>query len=118
MKADAASPYSHRIGRNGEKQMDRLQFSVPVRLSLKDGQPVEEIYCVDQALAFLQNWPVGRQGPLFQAAFDACFGASVDVVSTEEARKAFAAFCRVSDLLAKDAVLSDRGGEEHRIRPA
>ncbi|WP_413813622.1 DUF982 domain-containing protein [Mesorhizobium sp. Root157] len=73
------------------------------------GQPVEEIYSVEQALDFLQNWPVGRQGPIYQLAFDACFGASVDVVSTDEACKAFTAFCRVCGLMAKDMMWPETG---------
>lgn len=98
------------------KQMDRLQFSVPVRLSLKSGEPVEEIYCIDQALAFLHNWPAGREGPLFQAAFDACFGASVDIVSTEEACRAFTAFCRVGGLLAADAIATASRQAQRKTR--
>lgn len=92
--------------------MDRLQFAVPVRISPSAGAPVEEIYGIEQALDFLQNWPVGRQGPLFQAAFDACFGASVDVVPTEEACRALTAFCRVSGLLARDAAMPGTSATE------
>lgn len=58
--------------------MDRLQFEVPVRITTAPGLPVEEIYSVEQALDFLQGWPVRRQGPVYQAAFNACFGATVD----------------------------------------
>ncbi|MFC3207957.1 MAG: DUF982 domain-containing protein [Mesorhizobium sp.] len=82
--------------------MHKLHFAVPVRITGSFGHPIEEIYSVGQALDFLQEWPIGRQGPLYQAAFDACFGASVDVVSTEEAQRAFSAFCRVSGILARD----------------
>jgi hypothetical protein len=82
--------------------MHKLHFAVPVRIAGSFGQPIEEIYSVEQALDFLQEWPTGRQGPLYQAAFDACFGASVDVVSTEEAQRALSAFCRVSGIMAKD----------------
>lgn len=89
--------------------MHRLQFAVPVRILPLSGQPVEEIYGVEQALDFLHNWPVGRQGPVYQSAFDTCFGASVDIASTEDACKAFTAFCRVSGLLAKDMLLPDEG---------
>lgn len=85
--------------------MDNLHFAIPVRIIRAFGQPVEEIYSVGQALDFLQEWPVGRQGPLYQAAFDACFGASVDVVATEEACRAFSAFCRVSGVMAKDMMV-------------
>lgn len=82
--------------------MHKMHFAVPVRITRSFAEPVEEIYSVEQALDFLQNWPAGRRGPLFQAAFDACFGASVDVVSTEEACRVFTALCRVSGLMAKD----------------
>jgi hypothetical protein len=75
----------------GSDQMDRLQF--------------EEIYGVEQALDFLQQWPVRRQGPVYQAAFNACFGATVDVVKTEDACRAFLAFCRVSKLIARDMMV-------------
>lgn len=82
--------------------MDRLQFEVPVRITPASGLPVEEIYSVEQALDFLQDWPKRRQGKVYGAAFNACFGATVDVASTEEACRAFMAFCRVSGLLARD----------------
>ena len=85
--------------------MHKLHFAIPVRIVRSFGQPVEEIYSVEQAIDFLQDWPVGRQGPLYQAAFDACFAASVDVVPTEEACRAFSAFCRVSGIMAKDMLL-------------
>lgn len=93
--------------------MDKLQFAIPVRIAGSSRHAVEEIYGVEQALDFLHEWPVGRQGPLYQAAFDACFGASVDVVSTEEACRAFAAFCRVSGLLARGTpILGEAGALE------
>jgi hypothetical protein len=82
--------------------MRSLQFKIPVRIRPDGGQPIEEIYSVDQALDLLAEWPAGRQGKLYQAAFNACFGASVGVVDVEEACRAFSAFCRVSGLMAKD----------------
>ena len=66
---------------------------------------------------FLQEWPVGRQGPLYQVAFDACFGASVDVVPTEEACRAFTAFCRVSRILARDMMMPAEIEAESRSLP-
>jgi len=90
--------------------MDRLQFEVPVRITPAPGLPVEEIYSVEQALDFLQDWPKRRQGKVYEAAFNACFGATVDVVSAEEACRAFAAFCRVSGLLARDAMFPGKRG--------
>ena len=82
--------------------MHELHFAVPVRLTKFPDTPVEEIYSVEQALAILAAWPQERQGRLYQKAFNACFGASVGVVSTEEACRAFTAFCRVSRIMARD----------------
>ena len=97
--------------------MDRLQFEVPVRIAPAPGLPVEEIYGVEQALDFLQDWPASRQGPVYQKAFNACFGATVDVVKTEDACRAFMAFCRVSRLMAKDMLVSrKRGGEARTLQ--
>jgi len=62
--------------------MDRLQFEVPVRIAPAPGMPVEEIYSVEQALDVLHEWPKKRQGKVYEAAFNACFGATVDVVKT------------------------------------
>ena len=94
--------------------MDRLQFEVPVRIALEPGLPVEEIYGVEQALDLLQGWPAKRQGPVYQKAFNACFGATVDVVKTEEACRAFMAFCRVSGLMARDMMMTGKRGSEAR----
>lgn len=97
--------------------MDNLQFVVPVRIVAEPGQPVTEIYSVEQALTFLQNWPAGRQGPVFQAALNACFGTTVEQSTTESARKSFTAFARLSGILAKDspeAVIVSLDGE---VRP-
>jgi hypothetical protein len=103
--------------RSGEKRMDRLQFEVPVRITPAPGLPIEEIYSVEQALDFLQGWPVRRQGPVYQAAFNACFGATVDLVKTEDAWRAFMAFCRVSSLLARDMLVPcKRGGRARGVR--
>jgi hypothetical protein len=94
--------------------MDRLQFKVPVRVAPVPGMPVEEIYSVEQALDFLQEWPAGRQGPMYQKAFNACFGATVDVVNTEDACRAFMAFCRASGLIAKDMMMPRKRGSGGR----
>ena len=97
--------------------MDRLQFEVPVRIALEPGLPVEEIYGVEQALDLLQDWPVRKQGPVYQKAFNACFGATVDVVKTEDACRAFMAFCRVSGLMARDMMTTrKRDGEARGLR--
>lgn len=97
--------------------MHKLQFVVPVRIVVEAGEPVVEIYDVAAALTFLQNWPVGRQGPVFQTAMNGCFDAMNDLMSAEDARKSFVGFARISGILARDmpdAVVVDRDGE---IRP-
>lgn len=94
--------------------MDRLQFEVPVRIAQGPGLPVEEIYSVEQALDFLQDWPTRRQGPVYQKAFNACFGATVDVVKTEDACRAFMAFCRVTGLMASDMMVPRKRSGEAR----
>lgn len=83
--------------------MDRLQFFMPVRIVSVTDQPVEEIYSVTQALDFLISWPRGRQGPVYQTALNACLAASVEEIATEDARKAFMSFARITNILAKDA---------------
>ncbi|MFC5386349.1 DUF982 domain-containing protein [Aquamicrobium segne] len=97
--------------------MDRLQFIVPVRIRIGPEVPIEEIYSVEQAFDFLQNWPVGREGPLFQAAMNACLSASVDLVSTEEAFRAFNLFCRVSGLLASDMRVLAKDENKAEFKP-
>lgn len=92
-------------------RMRKLQFSIPVRIKIAAGRMVEEIYGVEQALDVLNDWPIGRQGPVYQIAFNACFGASVDVVSTEDAGRAFTAFCRVSGILAGDVTVPGKTGQ-------
>ncbi|WP_019171403.1 DUF982 domain-containing protein [Pseudaminobacter salicylatoxidans] len=82
--------------------MDSLQFFMPVRIAPDATEPVVEIYSIDQALDFLLAWPTGRQGPIYQKALNACFEASLDETSTEDARRAFLGFVRVCGILAKD----------------
>lgn len=97
--------------------MRELQFAIPVRIVPAPGLPVEEIYGVEQAMDILAEWPTGKQGKLYQAAFNACFGASVGVGSAEEACRAFVAFCRVSGLLAKDMMQPRRDDDKVQSFP-
>lgn len=101
------------------RSMNSLQFAIPVRVRLADGLPIEEIYGVEQALDLLAEWPTGKQGKLYQAAFNACFGASVGVVDVEQACRAFTAFCRVGAILAKDMMWqASRGRDSGRALSA
>lgn len=89
--------------------MNSLHFAVPVRVATVPDLPIEEIYSVEQALDVLADWPAEKQGRLYRAAFSACFGASVGVVPTEDACRAFTAFCRVSGIMAKDMMRPKKG---------
>ncbi|WP_144377423.1 DUF982 domain-containing protein [Mesorhizobium amorphae] len=97
--------------------MRELQFAVPVRIVPSPDQPVEEIYGVEQAMDFLSDWPTGKQGKLYQTAFNACFGASVGIMTSEEACRAFAAFCRASGIMAKDMMRPRKRGDEPEMLP-
>lgn len=96
--------------------MDRLQFFMPVRLMIEADEPVTEIYGVDQALDFLLGWPTGRQGPIYQKALNACFSASVEQNSAEEARKAFFNFIKTAGILAKDTSIPGRARRRPQVR--
>ncbi len=94
--------------------MDKFEFVVPVRLVPHPDEPVTEIYNVDEALSFLQNWDGDQQSPVYQVALNRCFGAKVDLSSTEDARRALAGFCRNAGISARDmphAVMVDVDGE-------
>ena len=97
--------------------MDRLQFAVPVRIVQNPGEPISEVYSVDEALTFLELWPQGRQGPVFQSAMDYCTGAKIEQNSTEDARRAFAGFCRIAGIAAKDMPDAVMVGLDGEIRP-
>ena len=64
--------------------MDRLDFIVPVRLVPEPGEPVTEIYSIDEALTFLQNCPEDRHGRVHQMALDYCLDAKVNLHTTED----------------------------------
>lgn len=100
--------------------MDELQFFVPVRVMPEPGQSVIEIYGVEEALTFLRSWPKGRQGPVYKAALNCCTGAIDGMMKTEDARKSFANFARITGILAKDAfekIAIDRDGEVLPLPP-
>jgi hypothetical protein len=86
----------------GTKSMDRLQFIMPVRIVTEAGQPVTEIYGVEEALTFLQNWPGAPESPIYQRALNSCFAATIDQETADDARKALMALARVCGILARD----------------
>ncbi|PTE12014.1 DUF982 domain-containing protein [Mesorhizobium helmanticense] len=95
--------------------MDRLQFFSPVRISRGQGQPVEDIDSVSEAMVFLRKWPTGRRGPVYQCALNCCAAALAGKMSAEEARKAFTGFARITRLLEDDVAVPMEGGTIDRL---
>lgn len=81
--------------------MDAAQFHLPIRILTAEGEDISEIYSAEEALEFLFRWP-RRIGPVYEDAVSACLVATIVPENTEEAQRAFAAFARVSGILAKD----------------
>jgi hypothetical protein len=50
--------------------MDKLQFILPIRNVTEWAAPVKEIYSVEEALAFLDNYPKGRESTVYQRAVE------------------------------------------------
>jgi hypothetical protein len=99
--------------------MDRLQFFSPLRVSRGQGQPLEEIDGVAEAMVFLRKWPTGRRGPVYQCALNCCAAAMAGQMSVEEARKAFTGFARITRLLEDDMALptaKESGHRDHALR--
>ncbi|BCG94558.1 DUF982 domain-containing protein [Mesorhizobium sp. 131-2-1] len=90
--------------------MDRLHFFTPVRILPGQGQAVEEVDSVAEAMVFLRKWPSGRRGPVYQCALNCCSAAMAGNMSAEEARKAFTGFARITRLLDDDMAMPI-GGE-------
>src|SRR5690554_6268802 len=53
------------------------QFDMPVRLVLRPGEPVTEVYTPAEAVAALFASPV-QEGPIYESALEACFAATMD----------------------------------------
>ncbi|ESX13666.1 hypothetical protein X767_29915 [Mesorhizobium sp. LSJC264A00] len=103
----------------GENKMDRLHFFTPVRIARGQGHPVEEVDSVAEAMVFLEKWPLGRRGPVYQCAVNCCSAALSGRMSAEAARKAFTGFARITRLLDDDMALPMGGesmAEVHALR--
>ncbi|MDZ5699997.1 DUF982 domain-containing protein [Chelativorans sp. M5D2P16] len=84
--------------------MDTAQFDLPVRILVRSGDPVMEIYSAEEACDFLMGWPV-QDGPIFERAMAACLAASANPGVGEEARRSFTTFARTAGILARDVPL-------------
>jgi hypothetical protein len=95
--------------------MDAAHFALPVRIVVRSGEPVTEIYSAEEALALLIGWPT-QEGPVIQRAMSACLAASADSSTAEEARKAFVSFANASGIIARDVPL-DSLYENGELKP-
>jgi hypothetical protein len=69
---------------------------------VKDGKHViQEIYSLDDALDFLDEWPLNRRGPIYETALRACHRAYTRDVPLEVARNAFIGFARSAGIHEK-----------------
>lgn len=86
--------------------MDATHFIVPVRVATDADKHILEIYSAEDALYFLQKWPGKQSGPIYQGAFDACFGALSGLTHPEEAKRAFIRFAKVENIISPDMALA------------
>jgi len=71
---------------------DRV-FEAPV--FVKDGKHlIQEIYSLDDAIDFLEKWPLNRRGPIYETALRACHRAYSGDVSLCVGRNAFIGFTK------------------------
>lgn len=84
--------------------MQALQFVAPV--SLWTDEIMQDIKTVREAAEFLRQWPPSRRGPVYFCAARACDAAIAGRLTTEEARKAFSSFARITGILAREHMLA------------
>jgi hypothetical protein len=78
--------------------MSERTFDSPV--FVKDGNRlVREIFCLEDALEFLYEWPQQRRGPIFHTALRACQRAFDSDYPLSAARNAFAGFAKSARIL-------------------
>lgn len=73
--------------------MNDRTFDAPVYV--RDGKHlIQEIRSLDDALDFLEDWPLNRRGPIYETAMRACNRAYSRDVPLDVARTAFIGFAR------------------------
>ncbi len=78
---------------------DRV-FDVPV--FVRTGEHlIQEILSLDDALDFLDEWPLSRKGTIYQTALRACSRAYNKDVPVSVARDAFVGFAKSAGILEK-----------------
>lgn len=78
--------------------MNHRMFDTPVFVK-SEGQLIEEVATIDDALEFLYDWPKRRRGPIYETAVRACQGAFEGRCSRPAARQAFASFAKSVKIL-------------------
>jgi hypothetical protein len=69
----------------------------------KDGDfNIRSVGSVEEAMAFLANWPVMERGPLYYVAANSIESARVGAITPDDARKALVEFLDDVDALAED----------------
>lgn len=83
--------------------MDKQAFARS--LFVKDERRIiREITCIVGALAFLEDWPESRRGPIYHAALRACHAARCGQMPLEGARAAVQTFARSAGVLEQAPV--------------
>ena len=77
------------------------RFSSPLQLVSPAGEIVE-IEGVRDALRFLDAWPSGRRGPVYQCAARGCQAALEGHLTVEEARSAVANFAHITGIVPRN----------------
>ena len=78
--------------------MNAALFRVPVRLHVEGA--TFEVGSLNDALAFLREWPASRRGPVYHCALKGCEAALSGAVTVEDARRALESFAKITGILA------------------
>lgn len=80
-----------------------MQFSVSVWV--REGEiGVSPISTVEEALAFIKEWPMDKRGPLYFVASNSLDSAASESIPADEARARFVDFCEEAGVLAESGI--------------
>lgn len=82
--------------------MNPHQFAIPIRIVPRAGEPVLEIFNVDEAVDFLISRPEGDHDIERQKAVDACFAVTLGIGSLESARWMLLRYARDAGVISRD----------------
>jgi Protein of unknown function (DUF982) len=81
----------------GEEKMIDKRFESPV--FVRNGELIQEIAHIEDALYFLDDWPEKRRGPIYETARRACHAAFDGRYPMDAAREAFAGWARLARII-------------------